>query len=478
MSKLRLCDDTLKLMIVRERARTDSVLAADHQIRLTLADLYAKDSAQTVLISILQARLDALVVVVPPPAPPPAPPSPPPAPPPPPPPPPAPTGDAIVIDATVRYQTIQGFGASARVKSDPHLIGNYGGVENALVLPAMAEAEILDKLFVELGLSRLRFITQNPVSTLIAPFTTSGVYADAHIALAKQVRARTAGVFWTAPLNDIAAKGTATQYADYQMAMLRHWRSQGVELAYLSVINEPALGNAADGNYVLNAVKALGPRMRSEGFSTMLVISDDLDPVSMGATSLPTLQDANARQYVGALATHLYGTGVSGMTRGATAALGAQYGLPVWMSEYSTAVGLSAFEYAILMHRLFTEHNVTAHDYMWGFFGASDNAQLISLNHTGTTYTGYTVRPEYHVVGQWSKYVRPGAQRVRATTANASLLVSAFRNTTGKLVTVVINQGGSPASITLPAGVWRCYVGAAACTTVFQPKTIQTYVEQ
>ncbi len=462
MSKLRLCDDTLKSMIVRERARTDSVLAADHQIRLTLADLYAKDSAQTVLISILQARLDALVVVVPPPAPPP---------------PPAPTGDAIVIDAAVRYQTIQGFGVSARIKADPHLIGNFGGIENALVLPAAAEAEVLDRLFGELGLTRVRFITQNPQS-LSPPYRVDGIYADGHIALAKQVRARTAGVFWTAPLNDIAAKGSATQYADYQMAMLRQWWLQGVELPYISIINEPGLGNVASGEDVRARVLALGPRMRSEGMTTQLVISDDIDPVSMRATSLPTLQDANARQYVGALATHLYGTGVNGLATGQSAALAAQYGLPLWMSEYSTATGLSPIEYGYLMHRLFTEFNVSAHDYMWGFFGQVDQAQLITLNHSGLTYTGYTIRPEYHIVGQWSKYVKPGAQRVRATTANVSLLVSAFRNTTGKLVTVVINQGGSPASITLPAGVWKCYVGAGACTTVFQPRTIQTYVEQ
>jgi len=407
-----------------------------------------------------------------------SPPAPPPPPPPSPPPPPAPTGDAIVVDVNTRYQTMQGFGVAVRVPSDPHLIGRFGGQENSLQMPSAAEAEIMNELFVELGLTRARMSLQHP-PTFTPPYRTEWTYSDAHIDFVQKARTRGMTTWWFAPSTGVGTLGTPQQYADWAMTVLRYWRAQGLAFPYWSILNEPYTGGPVSAEWVRDATKSLGAKLRAEGHTTKLVIPDGLNPANAVTVGRVVLEDAEARQYVGVLSFHMYASPADFYGVSAVRALAEQYGLPLWMSEYSTTEGrLSPLEYGVLMHRLFVEHNVVAHDYMWGFFGDFDVSQLISVQSTGLTYNGYTIRPEYHVVGQWSKYVKPGAVRVRATSANASLLVSAFRNPSGKLAVIVINIGGAPASVTLPAGVWRCYVGPANCTTVFQPKTIQTYVEQ
>lgn len=49
-------------------------------------------------------------------------------------------------------------------------------------------------------------------------------------------------------------------------------------------------------------------------------------------------------------------------------ALADQYGLPLWMSEF--AVAGDFMEWAVIMHRLISEYNVSAVDYLWGFLEA------------------------------------------------------------------------------------------------------------
>jgi len=377
-----------------------------------------------------------------------------------------------------RYQTMQGFGVAVRVPSDPHLIGRYGGQENSLAMPATAEAEIMNKLFVELGLTRARMSLQH-APTFTPPFSTAWTYSDAHIDFVRKGIARGLTTWWFAPATGVGTLGTPQQYADWAITVIRYWRVQGVPFPYWSILNEPYNGGPVSAEWVRDATKILGAKLRAEGHTTKLVIPDGLNPANTVTVGRTVLEDPEARQYVAALSFHMYTSPADFYGTAAVRALADQYGLPLWMSEYSTTEGrLSPLDYGILMHRLFVEHNVVAHDYMWGFFGDFDVSQLISIQSSGLTYLGYTIKPEYYVVGAWSRYVKAGAVRVRAATANASLLVSAFKNPSGKLAVVVINNGSTNASVTLPAGVWRCYTDGANCTTVFQPKSIQTYVEQ
>src|SRR5713101_2696458 len=161
------------------------------------------------------------------------------------------------------------------------------------------------------------------------------------------------------------------------MAQLRRWRQLGMELPFYSVANEPGTGtNPMTGEFIRDVIKRMGPELEGETFATRFVITDDVGPQQAYERCVVILSDPLARRYVGALASHLYG--LSDLS--VLSSLAKEYGLPLWMTEYSRGER-DAFQYASLMSDTITRYDVSAMDYMWGFFGAWGPAQthLISL---------------------------------------------------------------------------------------------------
>jgi O-glycosyl hydrolase len=121
-------------------------------------------------------------------------------------------------------------------------------------------------------------------------------------------------------------------------------------------------------------------------------------------------------------------------------ALSEGYDLPLWMTEWSQK---DPFDWANTMHRLIAEYDVSAVDYMWGFFGqyeAAGRALLLVLEHEEETYTGYALPKHYYVFGQFSRHVRAGARRIYASSSDPEVRVSAFTDGT-RAVIVAINNG-------------------------------------
>ena len=100
--------------------------------------------------------------------------------------------------------------------------------------------------------------------------------------------------------------------------------------------------------------------------------------------------------------------------------LSEQYGIPLWMSEYSQS---NAFTWASTMHDLISNYNVSAVDYMFGFSG-NGNAPM-TLKHDGTRYLGYEQNKHYYIIGQFSRFVKPGFQRIQADTTDSAIKVTA-----------------------------------------------------
>jgi glucosylceramidase len=60
----------------------------------------------------------------------------------------------------------------------------------------------------------------------------------------------------------------------------------------------------------------------------------------------------------------------------------------------------------------------------------------------GDTRSGELIfTPTYYYIGHFSKYIRPGAQRVSTTTSRSHLLATSFVNANGSFATIVMNQG-------------------------------------
>ncbi|MEN9685975.1 MAG: hypothetical protein RLZZ28_1761, partial [Bacteroidota bacterium] len=47
---------------------------------------------------------------------------------------------------------------------------------------------------------------------------------------------------------------------------------------------------------------------------------------------------------------------------------------------------------------------------------------------------------EYYYIGHFSKFIQPGAKRVTSSASRSQLQTTAFKNTDGKMVVIVMNQ--------------------------------------
>lgn len=377
------------------------------------------------------------------------------------------------------FQTIHGFGGSARVFDDPHVFENFDPSTGraATVLTEGQRNDVREALYRDLGLTRIRPVQPDtavgagiepsndngdPMVTNPAAFNFGWKNLDAHVPNAEAARQRGVHTVFLSPLNRESWMGASAatdvkEYAEWLLAMVRRFAAQGGRLTHLSLVNEPSWNrNTMSGAFIRDVIKELGPRLAAEGLLVPFVVPDDVRASDATAKATTILSDPGARKYVGALATHLYDQSTSNVA--GLSALAKKYGLPLWMTEFSTQALSTAgrpatpLEWAVLMHDLLAQYDVSAIDYMWGYFGQWDGAgtALITLNHDGSTYKGFTRNKPYYYFGQFSRFVRPGARRVAVSSSESSIKVTAYWRGAARTV-VAINPGGSSVTTTLTA---------------------------
>src|SRR3982751_2566382 len=108
------------------------------------------------------------------------------------------------------------------------------------------------------------------------------------------------------------------------------------------------------------------------------------------------------------------------------------------MTEFSTPDNW--FDWAKVMHELSADDGVSAIDYMWGYFGDYDRSQLVRVLVRNGAYAGFELTRQYYVMGQYSQFVRPGAVRIAATSADPDVKATAYVDG-AKLVVVATNVG-------------------------------------
>jgi glucuronoarabinoxylan endo-1,4-beta-xylanase len=144
------------------------------------------------------------------------------------------------------------------------------------------------------------------------------------------------------------------------------------------------------------------------------------------AYSDPALNDATAASHVSYIGGHIYGGGLVTHSN----AIGK--GKKVWMTEHfydPDDIGTCVTIAKEILDCL--THNMNA--YVW-WYVKTPNCNLIS--------SGGSLQKKGYTVGQFSKYIRPGYDRVDATyNPQGSVYVCAFKG--ARDVIVAINQGGS-----------------------------------
>ncbi len=365
--------------------------------------------------------------------------------------------DATVsIDPSHTFQTIEGWGVSVGSFTDPHVLNVPFDADPPLEVPLSAQHAIADTLFRGIGLMRGRMGTQprniepvndndDPNVTDLSKFDFSGRKNDTFMDIAGDLRSRGMTRWWLSPnaFEPWMNENNAAEYVEWAMAIIRRWRQNGVELSYYSIANEPAGigGPAGNAEYLRHVVTLLGRALKAEGFATRIVVPDDVNPTEAEGRARVILADPEARQYVGALPFHLYGEPLT--TIAPLKGLSEQYGIPLWMSEYYTH---SAMEWAQLVHSLLVDYNVSAVDYISGYLGYDDGAELISIDHDANRYLGYTIHGQFYFFGNYTKYIRPGAVRIAAASSSEQIQASAFI-LGGRMTIVAINRGDAPLTV-------------------------------
>ncbi|MCZ7421091.1 cellulose binding domain-containing protein [Verrucosispora sp. WMMA2044] len=359
---------------------------------------------------------------------------------------PPPSGPAdITVNTATKYQTVDGFGAATWIWGN-----STWSTAETQTLVGMGPNQF--------GLSILR--------TGISPVSSEW---STHVNVLKTAESYGSNVKflaspWTAPAawktNNSRTNGGKLRtdyyddYASHLNSYVQYMRNQGVTIDVTSVQNEPDWHPDYDsmdwnGTELRNFVRDHGARVQN----TKLMVAE---AVNMNYTYTdPTLNDTAARNNIGYIGGHLYGLESQGRMR--SYPLAEQHNKPVWMTEWNhheadgsgsniwgnpsnKAVWDETLDDIMrTVHRLM-EANWNAYIWWYGkrfysFIGDGESAY-------GTT-AGAPLKRGY-AFSQYSKYVRPGYQRVALTkSGKASPLEVTAYSGDGKVTLVILNRSNS-----------------------------------
>jgi glucuronoarabinoxylan endo-1,4-beta-xylanase len=266
--------------------------------------------------------------------------------------------------------------------------------------------------------------------------------------------------------NGALATSNYASYATWLAHFVQSVRSEGgITLYAISVQNEPDQCQPYDsalwssGDIAIFIRDNLGPTFAADGLTTLIFAPEGGNyPVS---TSLGSTcgSDSGCTQYAGGFNWHDYSASLSGTNTVAANPYpsGWPSGKKYWETEASCGPGFgpnfcqsgfnanisSALNWAAVIDQRIAVDGANAWLYWW----------LIDHNNTddqGLESSAGVVAKRAYVLGQYSKFVRPGYHRIDAThLPQTGVSVSAFQSAgTNALVIIATNYGGSDVSQT------------------------------
>lgn len=304
------------------------------------------------------------------------------------------------------------------------------------------------------------------------------------------------------------------ELAEHVLAVVTHWRdAYGITPRFVQLYNEPTSGNrelvGGDATEMAETVAAVGARLAAGGFASMRIIvpAEETEEISL-ANAMTILSNASAAPYVGAIGYHPYPYGSryasvpnilssSGMgtpdaaevaVRGNLRALGAAHGIPVFMLEVSHSE-LPFDDFRGVLGRAIHVHDELVYADAAAFFGM--NAMWDTVSHAqhfmGRPDPGFwnetdtivlidvanarvVISPMGRAIGHYARFLRRGAVRVDATSDDARVLVTAFREPTlNRMVVVAINANSAARTLTVTlsgASLGTTYDGELSTSTM------------
>ena len=396
---------------------------------------------------------------------------------------PAAAQDTASINGATTYQTMTGFGASE----------GFGEAQTVMNASASVQQQALGLLYSPVsgaGLTMLRNeISADAGSTIEPAAPASPAAAPAYVSLAsvnsdqgqlwfaQQIKADygVTNVFadaWSAPpfmkTNDSADNGGALcglsgatcasgdwrqAYANYLVQYAKDYAAAGDPLTYIGPENEANLSTSYDSMQLSPAQTAsfldvLGPTLASSGLPTKMecCATEGWDYAQQYASAIES--DSTASADTAVFTSHGYTQAPASPLSG--------WAKPAWQTEWSTfetwdpawddGTDASGLTWAQHIYTGLTAANLSAFLYWWGSTTPSengDNEGLIEINGSSVIPSG-----RLWAFANYSRYVRPGAVRIAATSSNSAVDLTAFRNPDGSVAVVALNTGTSADPIT------------------------------
>jgi glucuronoarabinoxylan endo-1,4-beta-xylanase len=231
----------------------------------------------------------------------------------------------------------------------------------------------------------------------------------------------------------------ASQLANYVVSM----KNQGITLYAISVQNEPDANVTSyeacqwSGAQIRDFVTNLHNAMVTKGVSaTRIIIPESENWSSKPGLYTPTLSDPNAAADVSIIADHNY----DNCPPSGTPASLSTSGKSLWETEVAKLNCAGSFDGSITdgiywagrIHLFMTVAQANAWHYWWL---VSDNPDNEGLTDNSSATNGVLAKRMF-VLGQWSRFVRPGYYRIDANNSGTAQ-ISAYKDTNSGLFAIV-----------------------------------------
>ncbi|MCD9577251.1 RICIN domain-containing protein [Flavobacterium soyae] len=239
-------------------------------------------------------------------------------------------------------------------------------------------------------------------------------------------------------------------YARYFVKYIAAMQAQGIPIWGITPQNEPEnphnepsmLMNSTEQKNFIN--QQLGPQLAAAGYGGVKIIAFDHN---CNNTAYP-IDVLNNSSYVDGAAFHLYLGNISAMSTVRNSTNKNVY----FTEQYTGSGGSFGGDFGWHMQNVVigSTNNWSKTVLEWN---AANNSSLgprtpggcntclgaITVNNS----TSYTKNVAYYIIGQISKYVKPGAVRIGSSSTNGSILSVGFKNPDGSTALVIYNSGGS-----------------------------------
>jgi len=384
----------------------------------------------------------------------------------------------VTVTPGTTYQSVDALGFCLTEGSAEVINGLSSTTQNALLTELFSQSGIgISAIRISIGASDLSSsdysYDESPGDVNMNNFSLAGPDLTYLIPIIKKALAINPNIKilatpWTAPTwmktNNTWVGGSLNTayyaaYARYFVKYIQAMQAQGISIWAITPQNEPlnpnnnpsmSMSSTEEKNFINNN---LGPALASAGLGGVKIIAYDHN---CDNTAYP-IDVCNNSSYVDGAAFHLYAGSISAMTTVKNST-----GKNVYFTEqFTSSTGSFSGDFGWHIQNVVNGslNNWSKSVFEWNLANNSSMGPHTSGGcttclgaYTINSSTSYTRNVAYYIIGQLSKFVRPGALRIASSSSSSSLSASAFKNPDGSLVTLVYNSSASSTSMKLVSG--------------------------